>query len=102
MLSFGLIFVTFISLKAGSTGRYLLDFAWIFVLCGICIFMKIVQNLKTDEGRKILEKVLGVIVCYTLIINILLGFCSVGGNNFMRNNSPKQYFKSEYTIMILK
>lgn len=102
LLLVGLIFVTFISLKAGSTGRYLLDFAWIFVLCGICIFMKIVQNLKTDEGRKILEKVLGVIVCYTLIINILLGFCSVGGNNFMRNNSPKQYFKSEYTIMILK
>lgn len=28
----GLIFVIFISLKAGSTGRYLLDFAWLFVL----------------------------------------------------------------------
>lgn len=28
----GLIFVSFISLKAGSTGRYLLDFAWIFVI----------------------------------------------------------------------
>ena len=32
LLVVGLIFACFISLKAGSTGRYLLDFAWIFVL----------------------------------------------------------------------
>ena len=102
LLLVGVILVSFITLKAGSTGRYLLDFAWLFVLCGICIFMKIVQELKTEEGRKILEKAFCGIVCYTLIINILLGFCSIGGSNSMKNHSPKQYFESEYTIMILK
>ncbi len=31
LLVVGLIFSSFISLKAGNTGRYLLDFAWLFV-----------------------------------------------------------------------
>lgn len=102
LLVVGLIFAVFISLKAGSTGRYLLDFAWMFVLCGISIFMEIWKNLKTDEGKIILGKVFNVIVCYTLIINILSSFCVVGGVNSMKNNTPKQYFDAEYTIMILK
>ena len=101
LLLVGFIFVSFISLKAGSTGRYLLDFAWIFVLCGLSIFMEILQRLKTEEGKKILEKIFFGVVCYTLIIHVLLGFCFIGGNS-MRNNSPKQYFDAEYTIMILK
>lgn len=102
LLITGLIIVSFISLKAGSTGRYLLDFAWIFVLCGITIFMEILNGLKTDEGKKILGNVFGIIVCFTIIINILSGFCSIGGENSMRKNSPKQYFDAEYTVMILK
>lgn len=102
LLIVGLIFTTFISLKAGSTGRYLLDFAWLFVLCGIVIFMEIFRKLETDEGKKILGKVFSVIVCFTLIINILTGFCTIGGTNSMRHNSPKQYFDAEYTIMFLK
>ena len=101
LLLVGSIFVAFISLKAGSTGRYLLDFAWIFVLGGISIFMEILQRLKTEEGKKILERIFYGIVCYTLMIHLLLGFCFIGGNS-MRNNSPKQYFDAEYTIMILK
>jgi len=101
LLIVGVIFVSFISLKAGSTGRYLLDFAWIFVLGGISVFMEILQRLKTEEGKRILEKIFYGIVCYTLMIHLLLGFCSIGGNS-MRNTSPKQYFDAEYTIMILK
>ena len=102
LLITGLIFVSFISLKAGSTGRYLLDFAWIFVLCGIIIFMENLKNLKTIEAKNILGKVFNIIVCYTIIINVLSGFCIIGGTNSIKNNSPKQYFDAEYTIMILK
>ena len=102
LLIVGLIFAIFTSLKAGSTGRYLLDFAWLFVLCGIVIFMEIMKNLKTEEGKKILDKVFNSIVVFTLIINILSGFCIIGGVNSMKNNSPKEYFKSEYTVMFLK
>lgn len=102
LLIVGLIFAIFTSLKAGSTGRYLLDFAWLFVLCGIVIFMEIMKSLKTEEGKKILGKVFNSIVVFTLIINILSGFCIIGGVNSMKNNSPKEYFKSEYTVMFLK
>ena len=102
LLCVGLIFVVFISLKAGSTGRYLLDFAWLFMLCGILIFMEILQNLKTEEGKMVLGKVFHVIVCFTVIFHLLSGFCTIGGKNSMRQNSPKQYFEAEYTVMILK
>ena len=102
LLIVGLIFVSFVSLKAGSTGRYLLDFSWLFVLCGIVIFMEIINNLQTNEGRKILEKVLNIIVCYTIIINLLSSFCIIGGINSIKNNSPKQYYETEYMIMFLK
>ena len=102
LLTVGLIFVCFISLKAGSTGRYLLDFAWLFVLAGIILFMEIFKSLKTDEGKKILEKVFGFIVIYTVIINLLIGFCVVGGVNSMRENSPDRFLKAEYTVMFLK
>lgn len=66
------------------------------------IFMEILNNLKTDEGKKILGNVFNVIVCFTLIINILSSFSSVGGGNSMKYNSPEKYYKAEYTLMILK
>ena len=64
--------------------------------------MEIMKSLKTEEGKKILGKVFNSIVVFTLIINILSGFCIIGGVNSMKNNSPKEYFKSEYTVMFLK
>lgn len=102
LLTVGMILVTFISLKAGSTGRYLLDFAWLFVLCGISVFMEFVKNLTTEEGKKIAQVIFYGIVSITLVINILSGFCTIGGNNSMKHYSPKKYFDAEYTIMILK
>ena len=64
--------------------------------------MEILKNLKTYEGKNILGKVFNLIVTYTIIINILSGFCIIGGVNSMRNNSPERYFKTEYTVMFLK
>ena len=64
--------------------------------------MEILKKLKTDEGKKIFTKIFNFIVVYTVIINILSGFCIIGGRNSMRNNSPKKYFNLEYTIMFLK
>lgn len=64
--------------------------------------MEKMQSLKTEEGKTILGRVFSVIVCYTLIFNLLTSFCSIGGKNSMKNNSPKRYFEAEYTFMILK
>jgi hypothetical protein len=84
-------------LQAGSTGRYFLDFAWLFVLAGILIFLEFFENYKSEEAKSILTKVFIVICCFTVIINLLLGFCDIGGNG-MRNKAPAQYFKVEYGI----
>ena len=75
LLVIALLMVSFISIKAGSTGRYLLDFAWLFVL--------------TRNNN-------------TVIINVLSGFCVIGGKNSMKNNCPKMYYNLEYTVMFLK
>ena len=64
--------------------------------------MEILRKLKTDEGKKIFTKIFNFIVVFTIIINVLSGFCVIGGRNSMRNNSPKKYFDLEYTIMFLK
>ncbi len=64
--------------------------------------MEILKSLKTEEGKKILGKVFNLIVVYTVIINVLCGFCVIGGVNSMRENSPESYFKAEYTVMFLK
>jgi hypothetical protein len=72
-----------------------------FVLAGIIIFMNIIQNLKFSESIIILNKVFAIILCYTLIINILLGFCQIGGNS-MKNISPKNYLNIENSIVFWK
>lgn len=64
--------------------------------------MEILKKLKTDEGKIIFTKIFNFILVFTIIINVLSGFCIIGGGNSMKNNSPKQYFNSEYTIMFLK
>lgn len=101
LLVSGITLVIFVSLQAGSTGRYFLDFAWMFVLAGIIIFMNIIQNLKFSESIIILNKVFAIILCYTLLINILLGFCQIGGNS-MKNISPKNYINIENSIVFWK
>lgn len=88
-------------MQGGSTGRYFLDFAWMFVLSGILIFMELYANYKTDEGRKLLSKIFIGIAIFTLIINLLLGFCEIGGRG-IRTASPDMYLKVNYGICFLK
>lgn len=98
----GLLLVIVTSVKAGSTGRYFLDFAWMFVLAGILIFMTKIQNYKTEEGKTILTNILYIILCFTLVINLLSGFCSIGGKFSIKKDSPKMFFDTEYSIMFMK
>ena len=64
--------------------------------------MEILKQLKTEEGKKILGKIFNSIVVFTVIINVLSGFCVIGGKNSMKNNCPKRYYNLEYTVMFLK
>ena len=91
------ITITIISIiNAGSNQRYLVDYAWMFILSGILIFISIFEFLKTDESKSIIMKLFSIIVCYTLIINIFSGIVSESG--FFKRNSVEEYNKLKYTI----
>ena len=89
-------------MQAGSTGRYFLDFAWMFVLAGIMIFMEMYERYKSEESKIILSKVFTGIACFTLVINLLLGFCDIGVNNSMKAKSPDMYYKVAYGVCFYK
>lgn len=101
LLIVGILLNIIVVMQAGSTGRYLLDFSWCFVLAGILIFLENYQNTEAKEAQKILEKIVILIVIFTLIINILTGFLSISGVS-MKMISPKVYLDVEHTICFWK
>lgn len=101
ILAVGIILNIIIVMQGGSTGRYLLDFAWYFVLAGILIYLENYQNTETVEAKKILEKIFVGLMSFTLIINILTGFLTTSGVG-MKRVSPQVYFNVEYSISFWK
>lgn len=83
-------------MMAGSNQRYLIDYAWMFILSGILIFIILFNNFKSDETKNILKKVFGTITIFTFLIGILSGIVSEKEN--MKNYSSKIYYKTKYTI----
>lgn len=92
----GSLIVIISIMMAGSNQRYLIDYAWMFILSGILIFMIIFNSLKSDEAKNILKKIFGTITIFTFIIGILSGIVSEKEN--MKNYSAKTYYKTKYTI----
>ncbi len=92
----GLLISIISIVMAGSNQRYLIDYAWIFVLAGILIFSCLYSSLKSEEGRTILQSILGIITIYMFLISIILG--AVSEKNYIRDNSPKEYYKTKYTV----
>ncbi len=89
--------ITILSIMmAGSNQRYLIDYAWMFILSGILIFIILFNSFKSDETKNILKKVFGTITIFTLLIGILSGIVSEKEN--MKNYSSKIYYQTKYTI----
>lgn len=97
LLVTGIVMITVCSIRAGTTGRYLLDFAWIFVLAGIIIFLEILNGINEKE-EKWASKILAIILVYTLAINLLSGFSTVGSNS-MKLYSPLLFYKIQNLLM---
>ncbi len=83
-------------MMAGSNQRYLIDYAWMFILSGILIFIILFNSFKSDETKSILKKAFGVITIFTFLIGILSGIVSEKEN--MKNYSANIYYKTKYTI----
>lgn len=83
-------------MMAGSNQRYLIDYAWMFILSGILIFIILFNSFKSDEAKNILKKVFATITVFTFLIGIFSGIVSEKEN--MKNYSAKTYYKTKYTI----
>lgn len=83
-------------MMAGSNQRYLIDYAWMFILSGILIFLILFNSLKSDETKTILKKFFGVVTIFTLLIGVMAGIVSEKEN--MKNYSKDIYYKTKYTV----
>ncbi len=83
-------------MMAGSNQRYLIDYAWMFILSGILIFAIFFEKLESFEAKNILKKIFGTITIITLILGILSGIVSEKEN--MKNYSSEFYYKLKYSI----
>ena len=91
------ILVAIVSVSAaGSIERYLVDYAWLFIIDGILIFSIIYDSYKTEEAKKMLQKLLCIISIFTFVFSIQAGIISE--KDFFRENSPKEYYKIKYTV----
>lgn len=91
------ILITIISIMmAGSNQRYLIDYAWMYILSGILIFMILYSSLKTEEAKNIMRKILAIITIYTFLVGIISGI--VSEKSYFKKCSPKEFYKMRYTI----
>ncbi len=81
---------------AGSTQRYLIDYAWMIILAGILIFASLFNILKSVEAKKIVQLILCITTIYTFIVAIIFGITSE--KDYIRGVSPEQYYKLQYTV----
>lgn len=92
----GLIIAIISGMMGGSNQRYLIDYAWMFILAGILIFSSLYNILKSKEAKLILQKILGIITVYTFIVGILCGI--VSEKSYMQNYSKEEFYKLKYTV----
>ena len=83
-------------MMGGSMQRYIVDYAWILIIAGCLSFTEIYNLYKSDEAKNIIKRVFGILTIYIIIINCCAGI--VSEKSFMKNNSPKEYYKLKYSV----
>ena len=96
MLIVGTISAFLSAVMAGSNQRYVIDYAWLYIISGILIFTILFKKLKTDEGRKIFLKILAVITVVTLLLGIVSGI--ITEHDYFFFFSKEEFFKTRYMI----
>lgn len=92
----GLLICVISIMMGGSMQRYMVDYAWILIVAGICAFIEMYHMYKSDEAKNILKRILGILTIYIIIIN----FCSgiVSEKSCMKNHSPSEFYNLKYSI----
>lgn len=93
----GIIICVLSILMAGSMQRYIVDYGWILILAGICVFLELLNNIyQSNEAKHILKKLFAFITIYIVLVNTCSGI--VSEKSFMREKSPEEFFKMKYII----
>ena len=96
LLVVGFILAGVSAMMAGSNQRYLIDYAWMFIIAGILVFMILFEKLKSDEAKRIMQKVFTIIAIFTFFVGIASGI--IGEHNYFKAFSKDNYYKTRYTI----
>ena len=83
-------------MMGGSMQRYIVDYGWMLILAGICIFVEIQEIYKTIEAKHLLKKIFAIITIYVVIINLCSGIISE--KSYMQNVSPEEFYKIKYAV----
>ena len=92
----GIFIAAFTTAIAGSNQRYLIDFIWMLIFAGILIFISLYNILKSDEAKNIMKKILAIVTIYTMLISF--GVAIKGEGESLMRISPREYYKTRYTI----
>ena len=91
------IFIAVLSVSmSGSVERYLADYAWMFILNAILIVNIFDDSYKNEETKELLQKIISYMTVFSFIVAILFGI--VSEKSYLKNNSTKQYYETEYTV----
>lgn len=83
-------------MMGGSMQRYMVDYAWILIIAGICTFNELVRLYKSEETKNVMRKLLGIITIYMVFVNLFSGI--VSEKSYMMDNSTEEYFTLKYSI----
>ena len=96
LLIVGLVMAVLSIMIAGSCQRYLIDYAWIFIFASIFMICSYLENCNNKGVEKIIEKLITLIMIYTLILSIFMGI--TGEKNYLENNNFEKYISLKENI----
>lgn len=83
-------------MMGGSMQRYMVDYAWILIIAGICVFIELCRLYKHEETKDFMRKLFGIITIYVVLMGTFSGI--VSEKSYMMQFSPDEYYRLKYTI----
>ena len=96
LITVGTIMTILSIVMGGSMQRYIVDYGWMFILAGICIFLEVYKIYKTNEAKHLLKKIFSILTIYIVIVNLCGGI--VSEKSYMQSISPNEFYKIKYLI----
>lgn len=96
LITIGIILAIIESNKAGSIGRYMMDFIWLFNIATSLVILFIYKNIQSEELKQIFIKILCTVVLISCGVNWLMTFSAE--NYLIKKFSLEVYHFIKYMI----